>query len=72
MWSPEKDVILSELVAKFSARNWGNRGIPGRSGKSCRLRWCSQLDPSLKRKPFSSNFYYFVCIPLFDCLDLEI
>ncbi|KAL9226672.1 hypothetical protein vseg_002458 [Gypsophila vaccaria] len=56
-WSPEEDVVLSELVAKFGARNWGMiaRGIPGRSGKSCRLRWCNQLDPCLKRKPFSEE-----------------
>ena len=56
-WSPEEDVILSQLVAKFGARNWSMiaRGIPGRSGKSCRLRWCNQLDPALKRKPFTGN-----------------
>ncbi|KAH9616204.1 hypothetical protein KSS87_022568 [Heliosperma pusillum] len=56
-WSPEEDAILSELVAKFGARNWNlmARGIPGRSGKSCRLRWCNQLDPSLKRKPFTEE-----------------
>ncbi|XP_071734481.1 transcription factor MYB1-like [Rutidosis leptorrhynchoides] len=54
-WSPEEDVILGDLVAKFGARNWGliARGIPGRSGKSCRLRWCNQLDPALERKPFT-------------------
>ncbi|KAI7741089.1 hypothetical protein M8C21_006491 [Ambrosia artemisiifolia] len=54
-WSPEEDIMLSELVAKFGARNWSliARGIPGRSGKSCRLRWCNQLDPSLERKPFT-------------------
>lgn len=54
-WSPDEDAILTELVGKFGARNWSliARGIPGRSGKSCRLRWCNQLDPSVKRKPFS-------------------
>nr|XP_043631265.1 transcription factor MYB1-like [Erigeron canadensis] len=54
-WSGEEDVALSELVSKFGPRNWGMiaRGIPGRSGKSCRLRWCNQLDPSLQRNPFS-------------------
>ncbi|KAM7270179.1 hypothetical protein ACFE04_029393 [Oxalis oulophora] len=54
-WSPEEDTVLSQLVAKFGARNWSlmARGIPGRSGKSCRLRWCNQLDPCLKRKPFT-------------------
>ncbi|KAJ6357627.1 hypothetical protein OIU78_005467 [Salix suchowensis] len=54
-WSPEEDAVLSQLVSKFGARNWSliARGIPGRSGKSCRLRWCNQLDPCLKRKPFT-------------------
>ena len=56
-WSPEEDAVLSRLVGKFGARNWSliARGIPGRSGKSCRLRWCNQLDPGVKRKPFSGN-----------------
>ncbi|CAN7113306.1 unnamed protein product [Brassica rapa subsp. narinosa] len=54
-WSREEDVMLSELVEKFGPRNWSlmARSIPGRSGKSCRLRWCNQLDPSLKRNPFT-------------------
>uniref|UniRef100_A0A7C9FIU4 Uncharacterized protein n=2 Tax=Opuntia streptacantha TaxID=393608 RepID=A0A7C9FIU4_OPUST len=56
-WSPEEDAVLTELVSKFGARNWSliARGIPGRSGKSCRLRWCNQLDPCVKRKPFSEE-----------------
>ncbi|KAK6929435.1 hypothetical protein RJ641_005640 [Dillenia turbinata] len=56
-WSPDEDSILTQLVAQFGARNWSMiaRGIPGRSGKSCRLRWCNQLDPSVKRKPFTEE-----------------
>ncbi|KAK9290904.1 hypothetical protein L1049_009083 [Liquidambar formosana] len=56
-WSPEEDAILGRLVSKFGARNWSliARGIAGRSGKSCRLRWCNQLDPSVKRKPFTDE-----------------
>ncbi|EOA24165.1 hypothetical protein CARUB_v10017397mg [Capsella rubella] len=56
-WSTEEDAVLTKLVSKLGARNWSliARGIPGRSGKSCRLRWCNQLDPSLKRKPFSDE-----------------
>ncbi|XP_027330563.1 transcription factor MYB25-like [Abrus precatorius] len=56
-WSPEEDTVLSRLVAQFGARNWSmiSRGVPGRSGKSCRLRWCNQLDPSVKRKPFTEE-----------------
>ncbi|XP_050214775.1 transcription factor MYB1 [Mercurialis annua] len=56
-WSPEEDAILGRLVSKFGARNWTliARGISGRSGKSCRLRWCNQLDPAVKRKPFTDE-----------------
>ncbi|KAK3165974.1 hypothetical protein QOZ80_1AG0040010 [Eleusine coracana subsp. coracana] len=56
-WSPEEDALLSSLVDKLGARNWTliARGIPGRSGKSCRLRWCNQLDPQVKRKPFTEE-----------------
>lgn len=56
-WSSEEDAILTQMVGKFGPRNWSliARGIPGRSGKSCRLRWCNQLDPCVKRKPFTSN-----------------
>lgn len=56
-WSPEEDARLSTLVEKLGARNWTliARGIPGRSGKSCRLRWCNQLDPQVKRKPFTGT-----------------
>uniref|UniRef100_A0A1J3CSM8 Transcription factor MYB44 n=1 Tax=Noccaea caerulescens TaxID=107243 RepID=A0A1J3CSM8_NOCCA len=56
-WSPEQDAVLTRLVNKLGPRNWTliSRGIPGRSGKSCRLRWCNQLDPCLKRKPFTDE-----------------
>ncbi|KAL3650224.1 hypothetical protein CASFOL_006627 [Castilleja foliolosa] len=56
-WSPKEDAILTELVKKFGPRNWGliASGVPGRSGKSCRLRWCNQLDPCVKRKPFTDE-----------------
>lgn len=59
-WSPEEDAILSRLVSNFGPRNWSliARGISGRSGKSCRLRWCNQLDPAVKRKPFTGNYQF--------------
>ncbi|KAF9674651.1 hypothetical protein SADUNF_Sadunf10G0149000 [Salix dunnii] len=68
-WSPEEDAVLSQLVSKFGARNWSliARGIPGRSGKSCRLRWCNQLDPCLKRKPFTGH-RTLLCTGTFTCL----
>lgn len=54
-WSPEEDDALQRLVARHGARNWSliSRSIPGRSGKSCRLRWCNQLSPQVEHRPFT-------------------
>ncbi|KAL8093554.1 hypothetical protein AgCh_035437 [Apium graveolens] len=56
-WSKKEDAMLCDLVCKLGPRNWNliAKGIPFRSGKSCRLRWCNQLDPCLKRKPFTDE-----------------
>ncbi|GER29990.1 myb domain protein 73 [Striga asiatica] len=55
-WSAEEDRILTRLVERHGARNWSliSRYIKGRSGKSCRLRWCNQLSPAVERRPFSA------------------
>ncbi|XP_057545939.1 transcription factor MYB44-like [Amaranthus tricolor] len=54
-WSPEEDELLQRMVQKYGARNWSviSKSIPGRSGKSCRLRWCNQLSPEVEHRPFS-------------------
>lgn len=54
-WSPEEDDALQRLVARHGARNWSliSKSIPGRSGKSCRLRWCNQLSPDVHHRPFT-------------------
>ncbi|XP_031495541.1 transcription factor MYB44 [Nymphaea colorata] len=54
-WSPEEDEALQRLVEKHGPRNWSliSRSIPGRSGKSCRLRWCNQLSPQVEHRAFS-------------------
>ncbi|RWR90001.1 transcriptional activator Myb-like protein [Cinnamomum micranthum f. kanehirae] len=54
-WSPEEDEKLTLLVQQHGPRNWSliSRSIPGRSGKSCRLRWCNQLHPDVHHRPFS-------------------
>nr|GMC48162.1 transcription factor MYB44-like [Ipomoea batatas] len=56
-WSPEEDEMLERLVEKYGARNWSLIGnsIPGRSGKSCRLRWCNQLSPEVEHRPFTAE-----------------
>lgn len=54
-WSPEEDDALKRLVLAHGPRNWSSisKSIPGRSGKSCRLRWCNQLSPEVEHRPFS-------------------
>ncbi|CAM8986637.1 unnamed protein product [Rhodiola kirilowii] len=56
-WSPEEDDALHRLVGQHGARNWSliSRSIPGRTGKSCRLRWCNQLSPQVQHRPFSQE-----------------
>ncbi|XP_028802975.1 transcription factor MYB73-like [Neltuma alba] len=56
-WSAEEDRILTRLVERYGPRNWSliSRYIKGRSGKSCRLRWCNQLSPSVEHRPFSQQ-----------------
>ncbi|PRQ22901.1 putative transcription factor MYB-HB-like family [Rosa chinensis] len=51
-WSPEEDDLLRKLVQRHGARNWTliSKSIPGRSGKSCRLRWCNQLSPEVEHR----------------------
>ncbi|EIE25757.1 hypothetical protein COCSUDRAFT_12896, partial [Coccomyxa subellipsoidea C-169] len=54
-WTPEEDEALKRLVLMHGPKNWSliAGGIHGRSGKSCRLRWCNQLDPGVIKDPFS-------------------
>ena len=54
-WSPEEDEALQRLVEKHGPRNWSliSKSIPGRSGKSCRLRWCNQLSPQVEHRAFT-------------------
>ncbi|XP_020578218.1 transcription factor MYB44-like [Phalaenopsis equestris] len=56
-WSPEEDALLMSLVSTHGARNWSqiSAGIQGRSGKSCRLRWCNQLSPDVHHRPFTTQ-----------------
>ncbi|KAL0323088.1 UNVERIFIED_CONTAM: Transcription factor [Sesamum angustifolium] len=55
-WSAEEDKILTRLVDRHGPRNWSliSKYIKGRSGKSCRLRWCNQLSPNVEHRPFSA------------------
>ncbi|CAG9464149.1 unnamed protein product [Pedinophyceae sp. YPF-701] len=55
-WTAEEDDLLRKLVETHGPKNWSTliaQGIPGRSGKSCRLRWCNQLNPEVNKQPFT-------------------
>lgn len=54
-WRQEEDVLLRRLIKEHGVKKWSSvaEGIPGRSGKSCRLRWYNQLCPHLKKESFS-------------------
>ncbi|KAL5707082.1 hypothetical protein ACHQM5_025174 [Ranunculus cassubicifolius] len=54
-WSPEEDDMLQKLVQRHGPRNWSliSKSISGRSGKSCRLRWCNQLSPQVEHRAFT-------------------
>ncbi|CAL9084829.1 unnamed protein product [Musa textilis] len=56
-WRAEEDEVLRRLVERHGPRNWSliSRSIPGRSGKSCRLRWCNQLSPRVEHRPFTAE-----------------
>lgn len=56
-WSPEEDQLLGKLVQRHGSRNWSliSKAIRGRSGKSCRLRWCNQLSPGVEHRAFTAE-----------------
>ncbi|RCV19731.1 LOW QUALITY PROTEIN: hypothetical protein SETIT_3G408700v2 [Setaria italica] len=56
-WSPEEDAQLTRLVEQHGPHRWSliSAAIPGRSGKSCRLRWCNQLSPEVQHRAFTAH-----------------
>lgn len=56
-WREEEDVLLRRLIKEHGVKKWSSvaEGIPGRSGKSCRLRWYNQLCPHLKKESFDAE-----------------
>jgi len=49
--------LVRRYVAEFGLKNWGAIGakIAGRTGKQCRERWHNQLDPTIKKEPWSEH-----------------
>ena len=55
-WTPEDDKFLVELVEKHGTHKWSQVGVLcGRNGKQCRERWHNQLDPSIKKTPWTKH-----------------
>ncbi|BBN08227.1 protein Mp3R-MYB4 [Marchantia polymorpha subsp. ruderalis] len=54
-WTKEEDQKMLELVGMLGTKRWAAvaRSLPGRIGKQCRERWYNQLDPSIKRDPWT-------------------
>ena len=56
-WTPEEDGRLQEAVESIGPKRWSAIAnlVPGRSGKQCRLRWCNQIDPSIRHEAWSEK-----------------
>ncbi|GMH72746.1 hypothetical protein TrST_g12120 [Triparma strigata] len=56
-WLPDEDLRMSNLVATHGTRHWGliASKLGGRTGKQCRERWHNQLDPTIKKEPWTKE-----------------
>lgn len=56
-WSPEEDHEIVGLVTEHGAKRWSfiAKHLHGRTGKQCRERWVNQLDPTIKKDPWSAE-----------------
>jgi len=56
-WSAEEDELILKLVAKHGTKNWSYIGsqFSHRSGKQCRERYKNQLDPEIRRGPWTEE-----------------
>lgn len=56
-WTKEEDDKMKHLVSLYGCSRWSIIGslIPSRNGKQCRERWHNQLDPAIKKTPWSKD-----------------
>uniref|UniRef100_A0A061R836 Myb-like DNA-binding protein FlbD n=2 Tax=Tetraselmis sp. GSL018 TaxID=582737 RepID=A0A061R836_9CHLO len=54
-WNRDEDLKLLNQIKKVGTKNWKmvSCRIPGRTSKSCRLRWFNQLHPGINKAPFT-------------------
>ena len=60
---PQEDELIKNLVSIHGRRKWAviAEKLPGRSGKQCRERFKNQLDPAIKREPWSADEDLAIC-----------
>jgi len=56
-WTEKEDQLMLKLVQKYGTRHWTIIGtkLPGRNGKQCRERWHNQLDPAIRKEPWTAE-----------------
>ena len=49
-WTLDEDALLQSAVHRLGPKRWSAiaQTVVGRTGKQCRLRWCNQIDPSIR------------------------
>eukprot|EP00752_Nemacystus_decipiens_P008339 g7453.t1 len=54
-WSRQEDSHMVDLVMEHGTKQWGLIGskLKDRTGKQCRERWHNQLDPAIKKDPWT-------------------
>ena len=54
-WSKEEDELLTQVVKQYGTKKWTivAAHVPGRTGKQCRERWITNLDPEINKNQFS-------------------
>ena len=59
----QEDELIKKLVTVHGRRKWAviAAQLPGRTGKQCRERFKNQLDPSIKREPWSAEEDLAIC-----------
>ncbi|KAJ3450903.1 transcription repressor myb5 [Anaeramoeba flamelloides] len=56
-WTEDEDKLLRKYVKLFGDSKWSKVAdkIPRRTSKQCRERWKNQLDPTIKRTPWTKE-----------------
>jgi len=63
-WSQEEDDLIVALVKEHGLRKWAivAAQLKGRSGKQCRERFKNQLDPTIRKDPWSPDEDRRICL----------